>query len=128
MFEWPGPKFGKELSAEYDNCDVLVLPSFSENFGGVVIDALAHGKPVLASNLTPWKVLEDARCGWWVGNDPDSLAKALGTAARAPLDLMGANGRRLVSEHYTWSAVARKAIAAYQTVVFQTIRRKILAK
>ena len=31
--EFPGPKFGDDLSAEYANCDCLVLPSFTENFG-----------------------------------------------------------------------------------------------
>ena len=31
--EFAGPKFGEELDAEYENCDCLVLPSFTENFG-----------------------------------------------------------------------------------------------
>ena len=48
------PKYGDDLEMEYKNAAALVLPSHSENFGGVVIDALARGLPVIASRNTPW--------------------------------------------------------------------------
>ena len=115
-----GAKHGEELEREYENCDVLVLPSWTENFGGVVVDALAHGKPVIASRFTPWKVLEDERCGWWVDNSPETLAAAIKEACGAEglrtLPEMGARGRRIVEEHYTWSAVCEKLIEAYRGV------------
>ena len=132
MFEWPGPKFGEELSAAYDNCDLLILPSFTENFGGVVIDALAHGRPVIASKFTPWKVLEEEHCGWWVEATPESLSDALIVAAKcglqssfsaicadadSSLEAMGRRGRKLVEEHYTWSAVCDKMIKGYEEVL-----------
>lgn len=130
LFEWPGPKFGEELSAEYDNCDLLVLPSFTENFGGVVIDALAHGKPVIASKFTPWRVLEEERCGWRVellgektkcqgeGEQGTTLDSALREAmARKDLREMGARGRKLVEARYTWAAVCDKMIKGYEEVL-----------
>jgi glycosyltransferase involved in cell wall biosynthesis len=52
---------------------VLVLPSHSENFGNVVIEALAHGTPVIASQNTPWKILNEIKSGSWSPNDPTSL-------------------------------------------------------
>lgn len=58
--EFPGPKFGKDLDAEYQNADAFVLPSFTENFGGVVVDALAWGLPVITSKGTPWREVEGA--------------------------------------------------------------------
>lgn len=118
MFEWPGPKFEGDLSSEYDRCDILVLPSFTENFGGVVIDALAHGKPVIASKFTPWKILEDNGCGWWVDNDPESLARALQSVTVSD-DLCdrGMLGQKLVGERYTWSAVCDKMVEGYESVL-----------
>ena len=114
--EFVGEKHGEELEREYENCDIFVLPSFTENFGGVVVDALAHGKPVIASRFTPWESLEAFRCGWWVGNSPESLAKAIAAAAKLPQEertRMGERGRRFVEKNYTWEAVARKMAEAY---------------
>lgn len=61
------------LSSAY----VVVLPSYSENFGNVVIEALAQGTPVIASSSTPWEILEQVQQGTWVPNDPESLRVAI---------------------------------------------------
>ena len=109
--EFKGPEYGDALAAEYENCDFLVLPSHTENFGGVVLDALAHGKPCIASTFTPWEVLEKRGCGIWISNAPGPLSLAVekmvcaGAAGRSE---MGARGRRLVEEEYSWRAVAVK--------------------
>ena len=154
--EFPGPKFGTDLSREYDACDGLVLPSFTENFGATVIDALAHGKPVIASTATPWRELRDRGCGWWVDNSPESLASAIralisGACPRpnrglspistgdrhshigdspqiptgdsphflgdTPRSEMASRARALVSEKYTWPAVADTLIAHYSSIL-----------
>ena len=119
-FIFTGPKYGDDLEKEYANCDLLVLPSFTENFGVVVIDALAHGKPVIASKFTPWKVLEEERCGWWVDNSPESLAATLrevcGAAGVRALPEMGERGRKLVEERYSWSAICEKMIEVYKSL------------
>ena len=118
--EFPGPKFGEELSQEYDNCDSLVLPSFTENFGATVVDAMAHGKPCIASTFTPWKELEEGRCGWWVSNEPEPLAKAIremievGDMTRSE---MGRRARSLVELKYTWSVVAKKMTGVYEMML-----------
>ena len=119
VFAFPGPKYGEELSKEYDACDLLVLPSHSENFGAVVVDALAHAKPVIASTGTPWQILAERRCGWWVENSPDSLVRAIEEARTSPLEAMGARGRALVAERFTWPAVARQMIKEYERVLCQ---------
>lgn len=114
--EFAGPKFDAELNAEYGRCSALALVSHTENFGATVVDALAHGKPVVTSTRTPWKVVADRDCGWWVDNSPDVLAGALKELfATTPDELArrGANGRRLVEERYTWRAVAESIDRAY---------------
>lgn len=108
------------LGAEYAACDLLVLPSHSENFGASVVDALAWGKVVVASTGTPWSVLRGERCGWWTPNDPDSLAAAIRSAAKlSPAERaeMGARGRALVVRDYAWSAVASRLSAAYAELI-----------
>ena len=58
----------------------LVMPSHTENFGIVVTEALAQGTPAIASTGTPWRVLDETGAGWWAGNDPESLVKAMEAA------------------------------------------------
>lgn len=117
--EFAGPKYGEELSREYENCDCLVLPSFTENFGATVIDAMAHGKPVITSTFTPWREVKDRGCGWWVSNEPESLAGAISEligmddAARVS---MGSNGVSLVKDKYGWRAISIKMGNVYAGV------------
>lgn len=114
--EFVGPKFGEELSNEYEKCDCLALVSHTENFGATVIDAMAHGKPVITGMKTPWKVVADRRCGWWVSNEIKPLSEAivemmsLSDAERAE---MGMRGRKLVEDKYTWEAIAKSIKEEY---------------
>lgn len=59
--EMIGPVFGKQKDYLYVKADLFVLPSYSENFGVVVIEALSHGCPVITTKETPWAELEN--CG-----------------------------------------------------------------
>jgi glycosyltransferase involved in cell wall biosynthesis len=68
---------GDAKQALYANAYFSILPSHTENFGNVVIESLAQGTPVIASKGTPWEVLEKNKAGFWVENDPESLAKAI---------------------------------------------------
>ena len=118
--DFSGSKYGDDLQREYCLADCLAFPSFSENFGGVVVDALGAGCPVIASDKTPWRILQEnsfGRCGWWVPNDPDSLAQTMGemmAMSDGDREVMGANGRRLVEERYTWKAVSNQMIKVYE--------------
>lgn len=45
--------FGEELERDWDWCDVLVLPTLSENFGRVVAEALERGKYIITTDGAP---------------------------------------------------------------------------
>jgi len=118
--QFVGPKYDAELSAEYDACDALALVSHTENFGATVVEALAHGKPVITSTKTPWREVVDGHCGWWVDNDPKALSKAIGefvSLTDAQRRDMGASGRALVVRKYTWEAIAAEMAEAYGRVM-----------
>jgi glycosyltransferase involved in cell wall biosynthesis len=57
-FEMMGPVYGKEKNDHYAKADLFVLPTYSENFGVVVVEALAQGCPVITTKGTPWQELQ----------------------------------------------------------------------
>lgn len=115
-----GPAYGSEKTLAYLNADATVLPTHSENFGMVVAEALALGRPALVAKGAPWQVLETERCGWWVNNDVDSLVRALSVTLNKPrqeLLAMGQRGRKLMEKDYSWPSVAERMDAAYRWIV-----------
>lgn len=114
-----GPVYGEEKWQLIRAADIVVLPSFSENFGLIVAEALASGVPVLTTEGTPWQQLCDLRCGWWVRPEVESLRRALEEALRldAPaLEEMGRRGRRLVEEHYSSQVQADRLMRIYEKI------------
>lgn len=112
-----GPVSGTRKLSLLRKAQLLVLPSKSENFGMVVVEALASGTPVIAAKSTPWSELEERKCGWWIDSGLGPLAEALEEAMRRPCDellRMGQRGRRLVEQRYTWDKVAGQMIDVYE--------------
>tara|TARA_Y100000590_G_scaffold141270_3_gene162058 strand:- start:1245 stop:2372 length:1128 start_codon:yes stop_codon:yes gene_type:complete len=68
-----GEKKNKKIAESY----ALVLPSKSENFGNVILEALNQGTPVIASKGTPWKLVEKNNAGFYCSNDCNSLSNAI---------------------------------------------------
>lgn len=71
---------GKQKEQLLANAYFLILPSHSENFGNVVIEALNQGTPVIASKNTPWQELETYNCGFWIENSPEKMAAIIDKA------------------------------------------------
>jgi glycosyltransferase involved in cell wall biosynthesis len=105
---------GAAKTRAFEQADICVLPSFSENFGMTVVEALSHGVPVIASKGTPWQQLASHEAGLWVANDPESLARALDDLAQKDLQAWGQRGRTWMRETFDWSAVARRMVDAYR--------------
>jgi glycosyltransferase involved in cell wall biosynthesis len=54
----------RDVAATFAKHDLFVFPTFGENFGHVIYEALRAGCPVLLSDTTPWRGLEAASAGW----------------------------------------------------------------
>jgi glycosyltransferase involved in cell wall biosynthesis len=119
--EYVGEVEGDTKIALFENADLFVLPSFSENFGVVVAEAMAHGVPVITTHGTPWEGLLHHGCGWWIKPTADALTEVLSEAMNmdeASLRSMGKKGREYASE-FDWSNIAQQTVEVYQWVLGQ---------
>ena len=107
---------GARKAVAIRGAELVALPSFQENFGLSVVEALACGVPVLVStqvNLSD--EIEAAKAGWVVNLEGNSLRQGLTEAMRDERErhARGAAGERLVRSRYTWQAVAKQLKALY---------------
>jgi glycosyltransferase involved in cell wall biosynthesis len=112
-FEFPGAVGGEAKLDLFEQADVFVLPTKSENFGIVVAEALSHGVPVITTHGAPWSGLVDNGCGWWCPIDEVALAQAMAEAMDLPrqtLAAMGSAGREWVRREFNWDTIARQAL------------------
>lgn len=115
-----GPKFGLDKIKMFDNSDVFVLPSHSENFGLVIAEALSRGVPVLTTKGTPWSELESNNCGFWVDNTDLGIKKGvlqILQSSEEELKEMGLRGKKLINEKYLWSKCSQKTSEMYQWIL-----------
>lgn len=113
---WLGPLEGGDKFAAYASASLFVLPSHTENFSLVTIEALAAGVPVVTTHGTPWSELPKNGCGWWVPVGAEGITVALREAMIMPeekLKEMGLRGNDLIGEKYTWPVIARQVSEVY---------------
>jgi len=96
--------------------DVYAHPSFMESYGMSIVEALACGCPVVASQGTPWPELDATGAGRWVAPTAPAFRAALE-------ELLGAsvpsrrNSARALAAHHAWPERAGELLAAYESVL-----------
>ena len=114
--EFTGELTGAAKAAAFQGADLYLQPSYTENFGMAIVEALAHALPVVTTTGTPWCQLPERGCGWWVAPSVDELARALSesTAMEDAQRLqMGLNGREWVEKEFAWPQTAQRMKETY---------------
>jgi glycosyltransferase involved in cell wall biosynthesis len=109
------------LSAIIRSFDIFAFPSFGEGFGMVLLEAMAWGKPVVASDVIaiPEIVLDGVTGLLAPPHDPEKLASALVRLIKDEnlrLDLGGA-GQRRVETRFTVERMVRQTVEVYEEVL-----------
>jgi glycosyltransferase involved in cell wall biosynthesis len=106
------------VASALNAADLLVLPSVREQFGLVLIEAMACGLPVVAVDAHgPAGIVEPGRTGWLVPpDDQDALADAMVEAVNRPAERLrrGALARQAAVARYSHTGVAAAVARAYQ--------------
>lgn len=128
------PVFGEAKIKLYQESSLLCLPSFSENFGMVIAEAMSCGVPCITTNGTPWQLLNgdcttmgatldmlgvDRRTGWCIDLSVEKLENSLHEAMSMnpeALYEMGQRGSRLINENFNYRSVARKTKELYEWI------------
>jgi glycosyltransferase involved in cell wall biosynthesis len=106
---WTGMLAGEEKKQAFVDCTAFALPSWSENFGIAIVEAMACGAPVVISDrVNIWREIAGAGAGLVSPPDIDSVAAhiLLLAADTQRAARMGTAGRRLVETHYDWARIA----------------------
>jgi len=111
---------GEDKNLLLQGSDIFVLPSFSENFGVAVAEAMAAGLPVIVTpgvQISP--EIAVAKAGLVVEGDVETLADAIATLLNSPhlRHELGENGKRLVSHRYSWKVIAQNLISVYTAII-----------
>lgn len=114
-----GPVYDQARVVEYQQADLFVLPSYSENFGLVVAEALSYGLPVLTTKGTPWSLLEEHQCGWWIDTGEEALVNSLANILNLSdeeLFPMRARAKGLAVK-FDWNNIARQTLCFYSDIL-----------
>jgi len=124
FIEFLGAKDGQELVELYSNCKFFVLPSNAEGFGLVWLEALASGKPIIASSVGVGpEIIVSKEFGRLV-KDPKSLKEI--TKKIKELNKQIDDGqvnpqmiRDFVIKNYSWESVVKKYLEIYKSVIIK---------
>ena len=108
----------------YQDADLYILPSNSENFGITVAEALAAGTPAIVTKGAPWEGLAKQGAGWWIDIGVEPLIACLEDAlSRSPADLvqMGQQGREWMATEFAWPQIGAKMVATYQWLLNKSL-------
>jgi len=100
---------------------LFVLPSYSENFGNTVLEAMQRQVPVIVTpEVGAASVVQEACGGMVVQGDPEPLSEAINRLIQDQglARSMGQAGQQYVLDHYAWSHIAAQMEALYENLIF----------
>jgi glycosyltransferase involved in cell wall biosynthesis len=117
---WPGFLDGPAKFEALAGAEIFVLPSYSENFGIAVIEAMAAGVPVIITDQVGiWREVSGEKAGLVTTAEAEPLRGAIVRllADEASRASMGANGVALVRSYFARGIVIEKLMDAYRSIL-----------
>ncbi|MDY6940065.1 MAG: hormogonium polysaccharide biosynthesis glycosyltransferase HpsP [Cyanobacteriota bacterium] len=111
---------GELKSALLQRADLFVLPSYYENFGIAVAEAMVSGTAVAISDRVHiCDEVSQSESGWVGSCDVESVARTIESALENPAECQrrGTNAQAYAIEHYSWDAIAQETLRAYQSIL-----------
>jgi len=118
--DFVGELLGAAKLRAYRDADLFVLPTYSENFGMTVAEALAAGTPAIVSKGAPWEGLVKHGCGWWIDCDLNSLIRCLEETmvlSEETCSAKGMRGRAWMQEEFSWQRVGQMMNCTYRWLI-----------
>ncbi|MEO3707163.1 glycosyltransferase [Trichormus azollae] len=111
---------GYEKDLLLQGSDLFVLPTYSENFGIALAEAMVSGLPIITTpgvQIAP--EIDEAEAGIIVEGEIGSLKSAIADLLKNPQlrEQMGKNGRLFALQRYSWQTVAKQLVSTYQAIV-----------
>lgn len=121
--EFVGPAHGTRKDELFRSADAFILPSHSEGLPMAVLEAWGYALPVLMTQACNLEIGFSENAGLRISQEPAQLAQEICQhLGRPDLTEIGANGRNLVLDKFTWPDVARDMGNAYRTAQLTTLR------
>ena len=117
---FPGMLYGVEVLEALVDANIFALPSYTENFGIAVVEAMACGVPVAISDkVNIWREVAESGAGKVAQCDADRFAKIMLELLDNPeaARQMGEKGKALVKERYQCSKVAAAMEDSYRSII-----------
>jgi glycosyltransferase involved in cell wall biosynthesis len=118
-----GAVLGADKDALLRHAAMLILPSYSENFGIVVLEAMAAGCPVVVTpEVGAAEIVTKSGAGLVLNGNPEALGRGINELLLHTQILkgMGERGKAAAAERYTWLSIARQMENVYRDVVSQS--------
>jgi len=110
----------EKVKEAYVDADVFILPSYTENFGMAVVEAMACGCPVIISDqVNIWREVQETEAGVVARLNPHALAKSL---CRVLDDIgaaqdIGARGRAVAEKRFAWPPIVDQMTQVYRGLI-----------
>src|SRR3990167_5985120 len=107
------------LAAIYNLAKLTLLPSYYEGFGLPVLESMAFGSSIVASNISSIPEISKDNIFFCESTDPEDIAKKIKEVFGLSQDKLGSLSEKLIEEakKYSWHRVASETVNVYRSVI-----------
>jgi glycosyltransferase involved in cell wall biosynthesis len=109
----------KKKKILFNQYDFLVLPTFNENFGMVILESLARGLPVLTNYNAPWDNIKIYNAGWFINSNYKDLLICLKKIFKSKINVFNKKSFNAIklANKYNWNKLVNSYVGMYKTVL-----------